>query len=102
MAVDAQSFGDGIRCFASGRSLGYLLAKLDPEPGAADPDPLGFRSDHAGFGPVADLLCLDLCQGRKQRQQDIAHQLVVRREVRLGIGMEGGRPQGVRVGRTAS
>ena len=42
MSVDAQSLGDGIRCFAAGRSLGYLLANSIPSLGRPTLIPLAF------------------------------------------------------------
>jgi hypothetical protein len=44
MPADAKGFSNRTRRFASGGSPGDLLAKLDPEPRAPDPDPLGFQA----------------------------------------------------------
>ena len=77
MPIDAQSLGDGIGCLALCSPLGDFLAQFDLKPGPANLDPLGLGAGHSGLGAVADLLRLDLGQGRKQCEQDIADQLVV-------------------------
>src|SRR5215470_7208236 len=46
---------------------------------------VSLRSRHACFCPLANLLCLNLCQRRQQREQDVSDQLVIGRQMRLGI-----------------
>jgi len=54
--ADAESFRNGIGCFALGSKLSNLLANLYRELRATDFDALGFRSDHTGLCTLTDLL----------------------------------------------
>ena len=88
MPVDAKNLCNGVGCLTLGGPSGDLLAKVNRKPRPPDLDAFSPGVGHARFRAVADLLRLDLCQRRKQRQQDIAHQLVVGREVQFGVGVE--------------
>ena len=96
MTINPEGLGDGIGRLAIGSPLGDFLANLNPEPWPTDFDAFRLRSGHPGLCSLADFLRLHLRQGRQQGQKNIADQFVIRREVRLGVGMErhavGGQP----------
>ena len=83
--VDAKSLRNGVGCLALRGSSGNLLAEFNRKPRPADLNALRFGASHACFRAVTNFLCLKLGQRRKQRQQDVADQLVIGREVRFGI-----------------
>jgi hypothetical protein len=79
--VDLENLRDPVGAETFGDVPSDLGLKVFWQAGPPYSLPVGLGSRHARLGALADLLRLDLGQAREQRQQNIAHQLVVRGQV---------------------
>ncbi len=71
---------------ALGQHLDDLCSLGRGDPGPTQPLALVRRALHSSPRAVADLLSLEL--GGNHREHEVAHHLVIRREHRLGTGVE--------------
>src|SRR5215831_17411533 len=88
MPIYPKRLRNGVGSLAFGSSPCDLTSQLDIDFRPPNPNTVSSRPHHPCLGPLADLLCLDFRQRREQCQQDIAHQLVVCRQMRFGVAME--------------